>query len=269
MPHSIWSGPISFGLVNIPVTLHPATRSRSVSFHLLHAEDGVPVKYVKTCPVDNKALASEDIVRGYEFDKGRYVVMEEQDFAAAAAMVSHSHAIEIINFVDIAAIDPIYFQKSYLLAPVETSAKPYRLLVRAMEGRGKAALARFVLREKQHLALLWVRDGVFVLATLFFFDEVIPAAELPLPGGEIELEPQELELAGDLIDRMAGEFDLAPHHDDYREKLLAIIDRKIEGEEITVPEVEPLAPVVDIMSALKESIARQEGGDSGAADSAS
>ena len=260
MPHAIWSGPISFGLVNIPVTLHPATRSRSVSFHLLHAEDGVPVKYVKTCPADNKALDNDEIVKGYEFEKGRYVVMEEKDFAAAAAMVGKGHAIEIINFVDIDQVDPIYFQKSYLLAPVASSAKAYRLLVRAMESRKKAALARFVLREKQHMALLWIRDSFVVLETMFFFDEIAPADELPAHEADAELAPGELELAEDLIDKMTDTFDLSPYHDDYREKLQEIIERKIEGEEITVPEVEPLAPVVDIMNALRESIARQQGG---------
>jgi len=260
MPHAIWSGPISFGLVNIPVTLHPATKSRSVSFHLLHAEDGVPVKYVKTCPAHGRALESEEIVRGYEFEKGRYVVMEEQDFKAAAAMLGKGHAIELISFVDIREVDPVYFQKPYLLAPVESSARAYRLLAQAMEDGGKAALARFVLREKLHLALIWVRQGFLVLQTLFFSDEVVPVDELPAYGGEEELDPRELELAGDLISRMAGSFDLEPHRDDYREKLLEIIGRKIEGEEITVPEVEPLAPVVDIMSALRDSIARHEGG---------
>lgn len=259
MPHSIWSGPISFGLVNIPVTLYPATHSRSVAFHLLHAEDGVPVKYVKTCPADNQALSSDDIVRGYEFEKGRYVVMEEKDFDAATALLGQGHAIEIVKFVDIDEIDPIYFQKSYLLAPVVTSAKAYGLLVQAMAGRKKAALARFVLREKLHLALLWVREGMLVLETLFFHDEIVASGAVSLPDVAAATEPQELELAEDLIDRMTGEFDLSAYRDDYRDKLLEIIDRKIEGEEITVPEVEPLAPVVDIMSALKDSITRQEG----------
>lgn len=267
MPHAIWSGPISFGLVNIPVTLHPATRTRTVSFHLLHAEDGVPVKYVKTCPADNKVLASEDIVRGYEFEKGRYVTMEQKDFDAASAMIGKGHSIDIISFVDRDGVDPVYFQKSYLLAPVASSARAYRLLVRAMENRGKAALGRFVLRDKQHLALLWIREGVIVLETLFYHDEIVGYEELPAHEEQGDSSPEELELAEDLIDRMAGRFDLEPLHDLYREKLEEIIARKIEGEEITVPEIEPLAPVVDIMSALKESIARQEGGD--AADSAS
>lgn len=266
MPHAIWSGPISFGLVNIPVTLHPATKNRSVSFHLLHAEDGVPVKYVKTCPADNAVLESDDIVRGYEFEKGRYVIMEDKDFQAASALIGKGHAIEIVNFVDIDQVDPIFFQKSYLLAPEASSAKAYRLLVQAMENRNKAALARFVLREKLHLALLWVREGMFVLENLFFFDEIVALDELPHHEEDGVIEADELELAEDLIDRMTQEFDLTPHHDEYREKLLEIIERKIEGEEITVPEVEPLAPVVDIMSALKESIVRQE---SAAADNVS
>jgi DNA end-binding protein Ku len=268
MPHAIWSGPISFGLVNIPVTLHPATKSRSVSFHLLHAEDGVPVKYVKTCSADNKVLEADEIVRGYEFEKGRYIVMEDKDFEAASALIGKGHSIEIVNFVDIDQVDPIYFQKSYLLAPVASSVKAYGLLVQAMENRKKAALARFVLREKLHLALLWVREGMFVLENLFFFDEIVGREQLPQHEEEGVIAADELELAESLIDRMTQPFDLTPHHDDYREKLMEIIERKIEGEEITVPEVETLAPVVDIMSALKESIARQEDGAGDAADNA-
>lgn len=259
MPHAIWSGPISFGLVNIPVTLSPATHSRTVSFHQLHAEDGVRVKYVKMCPAHDRVLDQEEIARGYEFEKGSYVVLEEKDFEAAAAMITNSHAIDILRFVDFGDVDPIYLQKAYLLEPEEKSARAYGLLLMAMERNNKAAVARFVLREKQHLALLWVRQGALMLDALYYFDEVIAAAELPVSGAS-EPDPGELELAEDLIGRMTGEFDLGQYHDEYREKLLEIIQRKIEGEEIVVPEVEELAPVVDIMSALKESIARQEGG---------
>jgi DNA end-binding protein Ku len=259
MPHAIWSGPISFGLVNIPVTLHPATRSRTVSFHMLHADDGVPVKYVKTCPADNKALESEDIVRGYEFEKGRYVVMDEKDFEAAAAMVGKGHSIEIMNFVDIDEVDPIYFQKSYMLAPVASSVKAYRLLLEAMKKQNKAALARFVLRDKEHLSLLWIRDDVFVLETLFFHDEILGRAELPEHEEAVDITAEEMELAEGLVAQMTATLEMGRHEDRYRGKLLEIIDKKIEGEEITVPEIEPLAPVVDIMGALKESIARQEG----------
>lgn len=253
MPHSIWSGPISFGLVNIPVKLYPATKGRSISFRLLHAEDGVPVKYIKTCPVDNKALDNEESVRGYEFEKGRFVIMEEKDFEAASASVGKGQAIEIINFVDMSGLDPIYFQKSYFLGPVDSSVKAYRLLVAAMEKRRKAALARFVMREKQHVALLWVREGGFVLETLFFFDEIAEGDELLIPEAEEQLEPQELELAEDLIDRMTGAFDLAPYHDDYREKLLQIIERKIE--ERLAAKGDLFAPVLadrqDLLLAIK------------------
>lgn len=255
MPRAIWSGPISFGLVNIPVQLFPATESRTVAFHMLHAADNTPIHVVKTCPADNKTLTQDEIVKGYEFEKGRFVVMEDKDFQAAAAAVKKVRAIEIIIFVDLDQVDPIYFQRSYYLAPVESSIKAYRLLLTAMEKRNKAALARFVLRDKQHLAVLTQREGAFVLETIFYQDEVRSAADLPGVGEDVELSADELELAEDLIGRMSGDFDLSGLKDEYRDKLLEIIDRKIEGKQITVPEMESLAPVIDIMSALKESIA--------------
>lgn len=259
MARAIWSGPISFGLVNIPITLHPATKSKSVSFRLLHAEDNTPVNLVKTCPVDNKALTNDDIVKGYEFEKGRFVVMEDKDFEAVE--VKKGRAIEVLTFVKTEEVDPIYFQKSYYLAPVASSLKAFRLFYEAIERQKKAALARFSLRNKQQLALLRPREGIFVLETLYYHDEVHTAQELAPAEEEVKLEPDEMELAEGLIERMTGEFDLSRYHDEYRDELLKIINRKIEGKEITVPKVEPLAPVVDIMDALRESIARQERGE--------
>ena len=259
MARAIWSGPISFGLVNIPITLHPATRSKSVSFRLLHAEDHTPVNFVKVCPADNKTLSQDEIVKGYEFEKGRFVVLEEKDFEAVE--VKKGRAMEILNFVKMEAVDPIYFQKAYYLAPVENSLNAYRLFYEALMKQKKAALARFSLRNKQQLALLRPYDGVFALDTLYYYDEVNTTKELAPPGEEIKLKQDELELAEGLIERMTGDFDLSIYHDEYREELLSIINRKIEGKEITVPEIEPLAPVVDIMDALRESIARQEKGE--------
>lgn len=256
MPRAIWSGPISFGLVNIPITLHPATKSKSVSFRLLHAEDNTPVNFVKTCPVDHKALGNDDIVKGYEFEKGRFVVMEDKDFQAVD--VKKARAIEILNFVSIEDVDPIYFQKSYYLAPVPSSLKAYRLFYEAVKKQKKAALGRFSLRNKQQLALVRPYNGVFALETLYYYDEVQTTKDLAPAEEEVELNPDELELAEGLIDRMTADFDLSIYHDEYRDDLLKIINRKIEGKEITVPKVEPMAPVIDIMDALRESIARQE-----------
>lgn len=261
MSRAIWSGPISFGLVNIPVQLFPATSSKSVAFHMLHATDKTPINVVKTCPADNKTLTQDEIVKGYEFEKGRFVVMEEKDFQAAEAAVRKVRAIEIFNFVDLDQVDSIYFQKSYYLAPVESSIKAYRLLLAAMKKQKKAAVARFVLHDKQHLAVLTQREDTFVLETIFYQDEVRATADLPGAGDEVELSDDEMELAEGLIERMSGKFDLSGQKDEYREKLLEIINHKIEGKQITVPEMESLAPVIDIMSALRESIASQEKGD--------
>ncbi len=258
MPRAIWSGPISFGLVNIPIALYPATRTKTVSFRQLHAEDNTPINYTKTCPADNKALAAGEIVRGYEFEKGRFVVMEDRDFEAAAAAIPKGRAIEIIEFVQLGEIDPIYFQKSYYLAPQETSLKAFRLLLAAMEKLDKAALARFVFHDKQHMAIIRPEDSSLVLETLYYHDEVRSTRELPFASEKVEFKPEELEMAGGLVEKMTGKLELSRFSDSYREELLKIINRKIEGKEITVPRLEPLAPVVDIMDALKQSIARQE-----------
>jgi DNA end-binding protein Ku len=258
MARSIWSGPISFGLVNIPITLHPATKSKSVSFRLLHKEDNTPVNFVKTCPADSKALSQEEIVKGYEFEKGRFVVLGDKDFEAVD--VRKARAIEVLQFVKVEEVDPVYFQKSYFLAPSETSVKAYQLFHEAMRKQKKAALSRFSLRNKQQLALLRPYDGALILETLFYYDEVLSEEQLPYIEEKMKVEGDELELAEGLIERMTADFDLSKYHDEYRDELLKVINRKIEGKEITVPKVEPLAPVVDIMDALRQSIARQEGG---------
>ena len=259
MPRAIWSGPISFGLVNIPISLYPATKSRNVSFRQLHAEDNTPINYAKVCPADEKILASEEIVKGYEFEKGRFVVMEDRDFEAVT--VRKGRAIEIINFVNLTEIDPIYYQKSYYLAPQDTSLNAFRLLVDAMMRQNKAALAKFSLREKQHMAVLRPREGALLLETLYYHDEVRSAKDLDMPAAEGELDRGELELAEGLVEKMTAAFDLERYRDEYRDELLQVIERKIAGKEITVPKLAPLAPVVDIMDALKKSIARQESGE--------
>jgi len=244
--------------VNIPISLFPATENRTVSFHQLHAEDNTPINYTKTCPADNKVLSQDEIVKGYEFEKGRFVVMEEKDFEAAAAAIPKGRAIEIVNFVDLADIDPIYFQKSYYLAPREDSIKPFRLLLEAMRRQGRAAVARFVFHEKQHMAILKPEGGAMVLETLYYHDEVRGTKGLPYQDEEVELGGEELEMAEDLVGKMTKKLDLARFQDGYRDELLKIIQRKIDGKKITVPKLEPLAPVVDIMEALRKSIARQE-----------
>ncbi len=256
MPRAIWSGPVSFGLVNIPVNLYPATKSRSVSFRQLHAEDNTPINYAKVCPNDGKTLAADEIVKGYEFEKGRFVVLEERDFESVN--VRKGRAIEIINFVKLDEVDPIYYQKSYYLGPAESSRKAYLLLLTAMQKQNRAGLAKFSLREKQHLAVLRPMSGALLLETLYYHDEVRSVKDLDLTGEEVKLEQSELELAEGLVEKMTASFDLSLYRDEYREELLEVIRRKIKGRQITVPKLEPLAPVVDIMDALKKSIARQE-----------
>lgn len=256
MPRAIWSGSISFGLVNIPITLYPATKSKTLSFHQLHAADNTPIHYIKTCPVDNKALSSEEIVKGYEFEKGRFVIMENKDFEAAE--IKGGHAISILNFVNLNEVDPIYYQKSYFLAPTEAATKAYRLFLQALSNQGKVALAKFILKNKEHLAILRPRNNILLLETMFYEDEVRGLEEFPEAKQEVEVSAEELDLAEGLIAKMTQKFDLSRFKDEHREELLKVINEKIEGKEITVPKLAAPAPVIDIMGALKESIARRE-----------
>lgn len=251
MSRSIWSGALSFGLVNVEVTLHTATHSRSLQFHLLNKDDHHPVQYQKIDANDGKVLDAGDLVKGYEFQKGQYVVLEEKDFDAAEIKTGRN--INILNFVKIDELDPIYFQKAYVLAPTKISAKAYSLLLKVLRDDNLAAIANFVLRNKQHLCAVRAWQDVMVLETMYYSDEVIQPDELV---GEAEpaVNKDEMELARILVDKLSSNFDPSRYTDEYHENLQKIIDAKIQGEEITVPEAPERKPVVDIMSALKESV---------------
>lgn len=251
MARSIWSGSLSFGLINITVTLHPAIRSKSVHFNLLNKEDKHPVSYQKIDTNEGKVLHKEDIVKGYEFDKGAYVVLEDSDFEAAEIKTGRN--INILNFIEAEQVDPIYYQKAYYLAPTDVSMRAYDLLVRALEDQKKAAIVKFVLRNKQHLALVRPKDNVLVLETMYYADEVIEPQQI-IKEHEFKASPDELELAKAFIDRLSASFEPQNYKDEYRENLLKIIQDKIEGKEIAVPKAVEKKPVVDIMAALKESI---------------
>ena len=253
---SIWSGSISFGLVNIPVTLHPATQSKQLSFRLLNKKDNHPVKYLKVDDVEDTALSKEEIVKGYEFEKGRYVVLEDKDFEAAE--VKTGRTIEISDFVSMEQVDPIYFQKSYYLLPEESSKKAYKILVSSLNKTNKAAIAKVVIRNKQHLVVIRPKNGYLIMETMFYQDEIRTAAEIERLFQEIDISESEEKMAENLISAMTGGFEPEKYKDDYRQNLLNIIQKKIEGQEITIPKVPEKAAVVDIMGALKQSIEQIE-----------
>jgi len=247
----MWKGAISFGLVTIPVGLYPATEEKTLRFNQLHDEDMGRIKYKRVCSADGEEVPFEHIVKGYEYEKDKYVVLTDEDLAAVP--VESSRAIDIIQFVDLEDIDPIYFQKSYYLVPEETGVKAYALLREAMSEDGRVALAKVAFREKEHLCTLRAKDGIFVLESMFWPDE-IRATEFDVLQQDVKIRPQEVEMARSLIDNLSDEFKPEQFKDEYREALLQIVEKKVAGEEIeVVPEAEP-TKVVDLMQALKASV---------------
>jgi DNA end-binding protein Ku len=251
MPRAMWKGAISFGLVSVPVGLFTATEEKSLHFNQLHDEDFGRIKYQRVCSKCGEMVDFEHIVKGYEYEKDKYVVLSDEDFDAVP--VESSKAIDIVQFVDLADIDPIYFQKSYYLVPEETGLKAYTLLRRAMEEDGRVAIAKVAFREKEHLAALRFKDNVFVLETMFWPDE-IRAADFEVLDKKVQIRDQEVQMAKSLIDNLTDAFKPEQFKDEYREALLDIVEKKVSGEEIeVVPEPEP-TKVVDLMEALKASV---------------
>jgi DNA end-binding protein Ku len=256
MPRPIWSGSISFGLVNVPVKLVTATSPKDVRFHQLHGADGGRVNQKRVCSLDGEEVEYSEIVKGYEIRKGDYVIVEPEEVEALAPEASR--VIDIEEFVDLADIDPLFFEHSYYMVPDGPAAKPYALLVEAMEGSGKAGIGRFVLRTKEYLAALRPHEGVLVLSTLLFADEVVAATDLEVrTTKETKPSDREVDMARQLVETFSAEWDPVKYKDDYRERLLAMIEAKAEGQEVVVPEErERPAPVVDLVAALEASLER-------------
>jgi DNA end-binding protein Ku len=248
---SIWKGAISFGLVTIPVKLYSATEQRDVSFHQVHREDGGRIKYKRVCTVDGEEVPYSDIAKGYELPSGETVILTDEDFADLP--LSSSRRIDVLQFVEQEEVDPIYFAKSYYLEPDQQGAKPYVLLRDALENSGQVAVVKIAIRQRESLATLRVREGVFVLETMLWPDEV-RTPDFPFLDEDIEIRKQELSMATSLIESMEGEFDPAEYKDAYREALQAVIDAKIEGKEVTRPEEAEEEPAADLLSALRASV---------------
>jgi DNA end-binding protein Ku len=253
MPRAMWKGAISFGLVSVPVGLYTSTEEKTLRFNQLHDEDFGRIKMQRVCSKCGEMVDFEHIVKGYEYEKDKYVVMTDEDFDAVP--VESSRAIDIVQFVDLADIDPIYFKKSYYLVPEESGVKAYRLLRQAMEEDGRVAIAKVAFREKEHLAALRFKDNVFVLETMYWPDE-IRAADFEVLDKKVDVRDTEVQMAKSLIDNLTEPFEPDKFTDEYREGLLEIVEKKVAGEEIeVVPEPEP-TKVVDLMEALKASVAQ-------------
>jgi DNA end-binding protein Ku len=252
---TIWNGSISFGLVNIPIGLAVATQRSDIAFRTLHRECGTPIKQKRWCPTHERDVEADELVKGWEFAKGEFVFVEESDLEAVA--LQRSQSIEILRFVKLEDVDPVYFDRTYYLAPASTDAqrRPYVLLLRAMEETGMAAVGKFVLWGKENLALIRASDNALLLETLFFAEDVRSRDEIEDAVGGTDVKDAELELARQVIGSLEGDFEAADFENQYRTELRQMLEAKLEGQEITRPEPVPEAPVVNLMDALKRSVA--------------
>ena len=250
---SLWKGSISFGLVNIPIKLYTATERQDVRFNYLHQDCNTPIRYQKVCPTCQREVLGDEIVRGYEYAKGHYVVVSEEDLAGVA--IEATKTIDIIDFVNLNQIDPVYFDKTYYLEPAETGMKAYQLLKEAIAQTSKIALARVVIRSKQVLAAIRVYANVLVMETLFFPVE-IRSPESLLLGGNVQVQQKELEMAISLVQSLSVDFDPHKYKNEYRQEVIELIDRRIQGEQGVEVQVHTPqnAKVIDLMAALEASL---------------
>jgi DNA end-binding protein Ku len=252
---TIWNGSISFGLVNIPIGLAVATQRSDIAFRTLHRECGTPIKQKRWCPTHERDVEADELVKGWEVAKGEFVMVEESDLEAVA--LQRSQSIEILRFVKLEDVDPVFFDRTYYLAPSSTEAqrRPYVLLLRAMEETGMAAVGKFVLWGKENLALIRAQGDSLMLETLFFAEDVRSREEIQDAVGGTEVNDAELELARQVIGSLEGDFDAEDFENQYRTELRQMLEAKLDGQEIKRPEPVAEAPVVDLMDALKRSVA--------------
>jgi DNA end-binding protein Ku len=262
MPRSIWSGAISFGLVNVPIKLYSAVSKKTVRFHQLHGTSGTRIQQRRVDPSTGEEVPYEDIVKGYEIGKERYVVITPDELESLDP--EKTRTIEIEDFVEEAEIDPIYYDHPYYLAPGTGAEKAYRLLLEAMKEAGRVAIARVVIRNKEQLVAIRPSGGVLTMSTMNFADEVVSPEvieEIGAQDGEkATATKRELDMAQQLIDSLTADFDPSKYHDTYRERVLELIERKAAGEEIAVaPEAPEPAAVPDLMAALEASLQEAKG----------
>ncbi len=252
MARSIWKGAISFGMVVIPMKLYIATESKDIGFVQLHASCRARLKQKRWCPHHEEEVEYGEVVRGFEFAKGEYLVMEEEDFESLP--LKSMHTIDIERFVDIRAIDPVHYEKSYYIEPESVGAKPFALLKKALETTERVAVAKIALRQKEHLCLIRPYQDGLVMETMFYPDEIRSSAELDFPG-EVEVSDAELQMAVMLIDQLSGAFEPAEYRDEYRDALQQVIETKLgSGAPVSAAPEAPQGKVRDLMEALRASI---------------
>ncbi len=251
MPRTMWKGAISFGLVTVPIRMYPSTEEKSLKFNQLHDKDHGRIKYQRVCSVCGEEVPFEHIVKGFEIEKDRYVVMEDEDFDAVP--VESGRTVDIQQFVEAEEIDPIYYKKSYYLVPEEAGIKAYSLLRQAMSEDGRVGIAKVSFRDKEHLAALRFKDDVMLLETMYWPDE-IRAADFDTVSSSEKVRDNEVEMAKALIDNLTEAFKPDQYKDEYREALMEIVEKKAAGEEIEVIQPPEEEKVVDLMEALKQSV---------------
>ena len=262
---TIWNGSISFGLVNIPIGLALATQRSDVAFRTLHRECGTPIKQKRWCPHHEREVEPDELVKGWEVAKGEFVFVEESDLESVA--LQRSQSIDILRFVRLEEVDPVFFDRTYYLAPASAEAqrRPYVLLLRAMQESGTAAVGKFVLWGKENLCLIRPQGETLAMETLFFADDVRSKSEIEEQVAATEVKKAELALAGQVIESLVGEWNAADFENEYRRDLKAMLDAKLAGETPMRPEPVTETPVVDLMEALRRSVADAQGRRSAAA----
>jgi Ku protein len=260
MPRAIWSGSISFGLVNAPVKMYSAIDEHDLELHLVHEKDGSRIGYEKVCKKEGKEVPADEIVKAYEVSDGELVYLEEEDFEAAEE--EGYRTIQVVDFVQRDEIDPIVFQRSYYLGPADGADKVYLLLLRAMEESGLSAIVEYVFHQKQQLGCLRVRDGLIVLEAMYFADEIRPVKGIA-PKRSSKVDKKELEMAQTLIDRFTSDFDHGKYEDKYRKRLLKIVKKKHRGDEVHPPEREKQDAPPDLLEALRASVDAAKGSKNG------
>ena len=257
-PRAIWSGTISFGMVSIPVNLYTATESHDVRFHLLHKRDGVRLKNVRWCPKDEKAVPWDDVVRGFEYTKGKYLPVSEEDLDHLP--VKSVHTVDISDFVKLEEVDPIYYDKAYYLAPDEAGVKAFALLRQALQQTGRAAVAKVAIRDKENLCLVRPYEDVLSMETMFYANEIRSTQDIAADGAKVS--PKELQMAVSLIENLSDSFDPDRYRDEYQAALKQVIKAKVEGAPLPEAPTEKGGRVVDLMEALRASVeqTRKKGG---------
>ena len=253
MPRAIWKGSISFGLVSIPVELHPAVRDHRPKFRMLHARDKSPVRYERVCQREGKPVAWEELVKGYEYEKGRFIVLTKEDLKAVA--LNKDKSIDILDFVKSEEIDDRYFETPYYLTPDKGGQHAYALLREALKQSGRTGVAKIIIREAQHLAAVEVIDEAIVLTLLRYSDELVETEQLSFPAGD-KVRKAELDMAKMLIENLAAEWDASKYTDEYRENLMKLIKARMKGEKphLQAAEAPPSGQVVDLMERLRQSL---------------